>query len=198
MTASYIGRWSNGESKAAGLSFCLFLTRSGILRSGGAVYEDMVHHLFAAIRDYPGEVPCLITYHVGANNMGNDSAKGFKNTMAETMSQVTDVIFQHGIGGAQGYMGYLWSDILPQLYYKFNRDPVSADKVRKSFNRKAHALIGPSGNRFVTHPSINYQVVSDFRNNGKDPIHLSETGINKFLLDIAAFSMTWAQTLFEG
>ena len=137
------------------------------------------------------EIPCLIFNHVGHNNMGTAPLKQVKQDMVSAITQFFDIIRQSPIGSAQGFMGVLWSDILPPLWYGFTDDTVKADANRKMLNRKAHAVIGGSGHRFVTHSNISYQVKENYLNSESDPVHLSYVGINKFWLNIANMAMYW-------
>ncbi len=163
----------------------------------GHKFHQVIQALQKAIFNF-AEIPCLIVVHVGTNNMGSVSTIQFKENLRQFLQQLADIINSSPIGSAQNYFGYVWSDIIPRLYYSFNNDPVKADTVRKMFNRKAHALIGPTGNRFVTHKSISYQCIANYRNDGKDPptvdpIHLSPVGMDKFILNIAQITNNWAQ-----
>ncbi len=171
----------------------------------GRTFQGVIKDLLDVLKS-TNEIPVLIVFHVGTNNMGSITAKDFTLLLEQTMAQISDIIRESPIAGAQGYMGFLWSDILPHLWYRWSANVAKADKVRKMFNRKAHALLGPSGNRFVKHESITYQVRDNYRtyyvkedphNPRYDPIHLSPGGINKFLLNIANMAMYWAHDRFE-
>ncbi len=123
--------------------------------------------------------------------MGTAPLKQVKQDMVTSITQFFDISRQSPIGSAQGFMGVLWSDILLPLWYGFSDDTVKADANRKMLNRKAHAVIGGSGHRFVTHNNISYQVKENYLNPESDPVHLSYVGINKFWLNIANMAMYW-------
>ncbi|KAJ7327298.1 hypothetical protein JRQ81_017057, partial [Phrynocephalus forsythii] len=115
--------------------------------------------------------PAVLLIHL----VGNDLAK--RPGKALILQVIADLcLLKHCFPD----MMLIWSEIVPQMFWRDARHPGKVDCARRGVNREVYRAILNELGHVIKHPQLQYCKPELFRQDG---VHLSPTGLDIFLAD---------------
>jgi hypothetical protein len=115
--------------------------------------------------------PAVLIIHCGSNDLVGTASTSLVFQMKTDLKH---------LGHLLPTTVFIWSDLLPRLYWHGARSHKGIDSIRKRVNRSGKGLVLGMGGRVINHPDI-VEEVGLFRGDG---VHLSDIGNDILLNDL--------------
>lgn len=137
---------------------------------GGMKWSEVlckIKHLLKFI-----DPPNFIILHCGGNDICDCKSLQLINNIISTLKTMFELLPNTKI---------IWSQILPRLKWRYEKNHVAVDKIRKRVNSKIATFLLKNGGYYIRYPEITELNTGLFQ---PDNVHLSKLGNDIFLYRI--------------